>query len=230
MTTAFFDLDKTLLAVNSARLWVQYELRHGRISKFDALQAMAWLVRYRLGATALDAPLRQSIASLRGGLETDIRTRSHAFYQTEVRHLYRPGGLQCLEAHRLAGDRVVLLTSTSEYIARAVCDDLKLDGYLCTRFAVDAQGRYTGEPVEPICFGHGKLTLARQEIERAQHPLSACTFYTDSTSDLPVLEQVGNPVAVNPDPRLKRKALQLGWKIVDWGTPALLSDTKRHAK
>jgi HAD superfamily hydrolase (TIGR01490 family) len=219
MAIAFFDLDKTVLARNSGALWVRSELRDGFISHFQALRAFGWLVRYHLGSARLEDAILESIGSLAGALETEVRARSLAFYAREVRHLVRPGARAALAAHRERGDRAWLLTSSSNYLSDAVVADLALDGALCNRFEVDGAGRYTGRPVGPLCFGKGKVEEAQRCANEQQVSLAECTFYSDSTSDLPMLEAAGHPVAVNPDPRLRRIALRRGWPVVDWGSP-----------
>jgi phosphoserine phosphatase len=97
---------------------------------------------------------------------------------------------------------------------------------VCNRFEVDASGLYTGNSVGPLCFGHGKLDAATAFCRDARVALSECAFYTDSFTDLPVLLAVREPIAVNPDRRLKRAAQRRGWSIVDWGTPTRAS---RHS-
>ena len=134
--------------------------------------------------------------------------------------LYRPGALRAVEEHRGTGDRLVLLTSSSGYLSELVSRDLRLDAILCNRFEVDAQGLHTGRPLGDVCFGLGKLTHAERYAREAGVALSQCAFYTDSYSDLPVLEVVGRPVAVHPDHRLRREAVRRGWPVVDWGVPA----------
>jgi HAD superfamily hydrolase (TIGR01490 family) len=216
---AFFDLDLTLLSVNSAGLWVRSERRRGHISSWQALRAASWLARYRLGFSSMERAIGEAISTLRGQSEREVRERTVRFYEDRVRRAFRPGGLAALADHRRAGDRCVLLTSSSNYISELVTRDLGLDGAVCNRFEVDGAGRYTGRSAGPLCFGRGKLDGALA-LARAQGvDLSACTFYTDSFSDLPALLAVGAPVAVNPDYRLRRWARRRGWPIVDWGMP-----------
>jgi phosphoserine phosphatase len=112
-----------------------------------------------------------------------------------------------------------MLTSSSNYLADRAAKDLGFEEVWCNRLEVDAQGFHTGRTTTGVCFGQGKLTAARRAAEDHGTMLSACTFYTDSYADLPVLEAVGRPVAVNPDLRLRRKAWRRGWEIVDWGRP-----------
>ena len=220
MAIAFFDMDKTLLAVNSGSLWIRRELALGHITRLQALHASLWLARYHLGFVSMKDALVQAISHLRGAREQPMRERTVLFYEEMVRFQYRPGALRALEEHRSAGDKLVLLTSSSGYLAELVARDLGLDAVLCNRFEVDAAGLYTGKPLGEVCFGEGKRFYAEACASETGVPLSACSFYTDSYSDLPVMEVVGRPVAVHPDRRLQREALRRGWPVVSWGVPA----------
>lgn len=218
MAIAFFDLDLTLLAANSGKLWVRRELALGQLSKRTALQAAIWLAQYQLGLGGLPL-VSKAISTARGMIEAELVARTDSFYENQVRGLFRPGGRKALAAHRAAGDKVVLLTASSHFIAEKVSAELKFDAILCNRMEVDSAGMLTGRTVGPICYGEGKLVHARAEASKHQTTLADCAFYTDSFSDVPVLEAVGRPVVVNPDPRLRRRANKRGWTIVDWGTP-----------
>jgi HAD superfamily hydrolase (TIGR01490 family) len=213
---AFFDLDKTLISRNSASLWIRFELAAGRVTRWQAMQALAYLVRYSLGAADMSDAIRRSVTAIAGQPEAELRERARIFYDQFILGLYRPGARAAIGAHRAAGDRLVLLTSSSNYMSEMVCRDLGLDDYVCNHLEVDADGRYTGRAIEPLCFGAGKVQLAARYVERLNLSLADSTFYSDSLSDLPMLEAVGRPVAVHPDPRLRRLAKQRGWELVDW--------------
>jgi HAD superfamily hydrolase (TIGR01490 family) len=221
VAVAFFDLDKTLIAVNSGTLWIRRELALKHITRLQALRAAAWLARYHLGFVSMEDALLRAIRQLAGTRAAPIVERTGTFYAEQVRALYRPGALEALERHRRAGDACVLLTSSSGYLSELVARDLRLDAVLCNRFEVNAEGLHTGRALGGLCFGSGKLVHAEAYL-REHHAalgLQDCAFYTDSYSDLPVLAAVGRPVAVNPDPRLRREALRRGWPVVDWGRP-----------
>jgi HAD superfamily hydrolase (TIGR01490 family) len=183
------------------------------------VQAGVWLARYQLGFASLESAIARAISTLSGVEEHAVRQRTVEFYRNELRPLYRPGARSAVDTHRLAGDQLVLLTSSSIYLAELAAEELRLDDIICNRFEVDDQGRHTGRTLGEVCFGDGKLRHAVRYAQEAGVPLGACTFYTDSYSDLPVLEAVGYPVAVNPDRRLRHAASRRGWKVVDWGTP-----------
>jgi len=216
MRIAFFDLDRTLLPVNSAWLWMRYELQRGYLTWRQVAHASVWLTAYHVGIASLDKPLREAIATYRGSTADELRARTRDFYESQLAGSYRPGGLRALAAHRDAGDPVVLLTTSSTYLSELVSEDLGLDGYLCNAFEEDDAGRLTGRAVEPLCYGQGKVAAAARYAAKYGVGLVDCTFYSDSLSDLPMLDAVGHPVVVEPDPRLRRLARRRGWQSSKW--------------
>jgi HAD superfamily hydrolase (TIGR01490 family) len=223
MGLAFFDLDKTVLAVNSGRLWVRREVALGNLGARQGLQAALWLFRYELGFASAEELVAEAVAHTRGSRGAELEARTARFYQAEVRATFRPGAITAIAAHRQAGDALALLTSSTGYLSTLVAQELGFARVCCNHLEVDDEGLLTGRVRGRICFGAGKLDYARDEAARLDVPLSACAFYTDSYSDLPVLAAVGRPVAVNPDPRLRREARRRGWQVVDWGRPGVAS-------
>jgi HAD superfamily hydrolase (TIGR01490 family) len=217
---AFFDFDETLIVGNSGRLWIRREVKAGHISRVQFLRAAAWMLSYKLGWASMDDALRTAIGSLRGQSERALRERTRAFYETEVRMLYRTGARPALQRHRARGDAIVLLTASSLYLSELVAEELGFDDVLCNRFEIDDAGAHTGRPVGSLCFGAGKLGYADAYAQQRGVSLADCWFYTDSYSDLPVLERIGHPVVVNPDPRLRREAERRGWPVEWWGDAA----------
>jgi HAD superfamily hydrolase (TIGR01490 family) len=214
-TAAFFDLDGTLLTVNSATLWIKRELRLGHIKRWQFLRAALWLVGYRLGALDMDSALRQALAQLRGREEAPLRAETQAWWKSEVRQFIAPGARAVLERHRAAGEQLVLLTSSSRYASEMARDELGLDHILFQGYEV-REGRFTGEPVYPLCYGQGKVELAEAWARTAGVEVSKSAFYSDSFTDLPMLSRVARPYAVHPDPRLRAVAKKRGWPLLDW--------------
>jgi len=217
VSVAFFDFDKTLLSKNSGSMWLRHEMRQGRVSAWTSVRAGWWLLRYSLGSTDLEHGVREAIRAIKGQPEDEMRRRVHAWYHAEVKGLYRPGGQAALSHHRAQGHKLVLLTSASNYLSEVVQQEMRLDHILCNRFEVNAEGLYTGEPEGQVCYGQGKLHHAQSYLNSVGVALEDCWFYTDSMADLSVMEVVGHPVAINPDPRLERVAKSRGWPVKDWG-------------
>jgi HAD superfamily hydrolase (TIGR01490 family) len=215
--TAFFDFDRTLIGVNSGRLWVDAERRAGRISRWQLAAASLMFLRYHLSLIDMVEAMNKAISTVAGEPEQDLAERTRQWYAEEVRPHLLPRALQTLEQHREQGHALVLLTTSSPYLSRAVTQDLRLDDYGCTAFEVDEAGRFTGQVVEPVCYGPGKVEHALRIASRHGLDVDASYFYTDSYTDRAMLKKVAHPRVVNPDPRLRRLARQKGWQVLDWG-------------
>ncbi len=215
MGVAFFDLDRTLIDVNSGRLWVRAERRAGLLSAAQVARASWWLLRYHLGWADLDAPLRAAVRALEGQGEAEMEARVARFYAEEVGWRVRPEGSAAVERHRARGDHLALLTTSSIYLARHFTRDLSLHAALANAFEVSG-GRFTGEPAGELCFGEGKLRAAARYAGALGVPLRECAFYTDAFADLPLLLEVGEPVAVCPDRLLEAEARRRGWRVERW--------------
>ncbi len=201
--------------MNSARLWVARERREGKLRKRHVGQAMLWFALYRLGKTGMEETVRTAVRSLEGLPEAELRARSLEFWTEELVSKVRRAVPDVLAAHQRQGDLRVLLSGTSAQLAAACAAHFGLDGALSTTFEV-ADGLFTGRNEEPLCYGAGKLHHATQFADQHGITLDQCSFYTDSYSDLPMLEAVGTPVVVDPDRRLLRKAQRRGWQVADW--------------
>lgn len=212
---AFFDLDGTLLTVNSANLWVRRERRLGRVRTRQFLRAALLLAGYRIGVLDMEAALRAALLTLRDVEEEEIRRQTQEWWREEVRPFVAPGARRVIEAHRSRGDALVLLTSSSKYASEMALSEFTLDAVLCQHYEV-RDGRFTGDFLRPICYGPGKVEVAEAWARENGIDLAASTFYSDSSTDVPMLERVGHPYVVHPDPRLRLVARARGWPTLDW--------------
>jgi len=219
LSLAFFDLDKTLISENSALLWMRRKWKEGALDYAAWAKGASWLLRYSLGlAGNSPAPLLQALGGFAGVSRADILKQTKCFYEEEVRRLYRPGALEALERERRAGRLRLLLTSSTQYLGELAAEDLGLEGCLANTLEEDADGHLTGHIAGIVCYGRGKLLKAEAKLAELNMTLEECSFYTDSYADISVMEAVGNPVAVNPDLRLRKWAKARGCPIVDWGS------------
>ena len=166
-----------------------------------------------------------------GGMEASLlRAQTLAWFNEEVLPRTRPGARAVLERHRAAGSRCVLASSTSQFAAEAACAAYGLHDSVSSSLEVDAAtGILTGR-IAGLAFGRAKAARVRDWAVRHKVPLSRCTFYSDSIADAPLLAEVGTPVCVNPDRRLRALAAQRGWRVEDWGrspVPVLLKRKKQ---
>ena len=216
MGLALFDLDRTLIDVNSGSLWVSHEWKAGRLSALDVVWASWWLARYSLGwESGLERVFEVAAAGLEGVPEVEVADRVRDFFDRDVRHRLRPGGERALRLHRDAGDELVLATSGTQFAAQAAIDAYGLQTFVCTELEI-LQGVFTGR-IKALAVGEAKLYRVEEWAEQRGHDLSEATFYSDSMTDVALLERVARPVVVNPDRRLRRHAQERGWPIEDWG-------------
>ena len=217
MTVAFFDLDRTVIDLNSGTSWLRMEWREGRVSTRDALWGVSVLARYALGHGALEEAYDAAVATYAGVHESEISDRTRTWFFRDIAHRVRPGARQAIAKHRAAGDRLVIATSSSIYAAGAAREAYGFDDIVASSFEVASDGRFTGR-VASSAYGKAKADRAAEWASKAAIDLSACTFYTDSITDLALMERVGRPVAINPDRPLRRLAAARGWAIEDWRT------------
>ena len=215
IATAFFDLDRTLIDCNSATLWVRAEVRAGRLRLVDAAWAVWWIAKYQLGTAKLEGAYEAAVRMLEGQPEALLEERTRTWFDREIAHRLRPGARKALDAHRAAGDRLVVCTSSSTYAADAACRHFGLTDRVATRMQV-VDGVFTGAVAE-LALGPCKLDATRAWCARDGVDLRDATFYTDSVSDLALMEAVARPVAVHPDRPLAAIAKARGWAIADWG-------------
>ncbi len=212
---ALFDFDKTVIDCSSADLWFKHEWRAGRLPLSYAARLPFWILQYSLGIGNLEWIFTTAFEQMRGQDDAVIEPRVREWFNAEVRHRVRPGALEAIEQHRKAGHLLVVATSSSHYVAGMAMETFGFEDSICTRLEIE-NGLLTGHIVSAI--GHNKAVRAMEWAQAHDISLADCTFYSDSITDLPLLEKVGDPLVVNPDRRLRRVALQRGWSILDWGT------------
>ena len=213
LIAALFDLDRTLLDTSSGRLYAQYIYRHGQISRAELARVFWWNLATKLGLMDMSRAIPKLLADAAGDDESAMRELCDGWFAADVvPHLTKRGQARVRE-HQAQGHVVALVSASTQYVVRPMADYLGIPGqFVCTHLA-SVGGRLTGQVVEPVCYGQGKIVWAERFAAEWGADLSASSFYTDSISDLPLLERVGRPVAVNPDLKLKRVAQRRGWPI-----------------
>jgi HAD superfamily hydrolase (TIGR01490 family) len=213
---AFFDIDGTLLSVNSAPLYARYLRRHGRARRRDLLRTAFYLLQYRLNLLDLNRAIDRASEMIRGQREDDTATFCEQWYREVVRSYVVPDMCTILEQHRREGHTLALLSSSTSYLATPLARELGVEHLLVTRLEV-VDGVFTGRALPPVCYGEGKVYWAKRFAAENAIDLGASYFYTDSITDLPVLELVGHPRVVNPDRLLRRASRKRGWTVIPVG-------------
>ena len=213
---AFFDLDRTLLDMNSSTLWAKHELLKRSISLQQFGRVLLWNALYHLSLIDMETAYEKALDHYRGRYYDDLDQETRRWFARDVAHHVRPGAPRALRQHREQGHTLVLLTSASAFAARAARDAWQLDDFISNDFPTDASGRLDGTFVAPLCYGDGKVVRARAWAEERGVDLMQSYFYSDSYSDAPMLRAVGKPRVISPDPRLSREARQRGWPVLQW--------------
>ena len=211
---ALFDVDGTLIARNSAPLYMRHLRRTGQATRRDVARTFYYLMRYKVGLLDMDRALVASMAFVRGRDEAAMEADCREWYARVIRPSVFPRMAATVAAHRRCGHVLAILTSATRYLAEPLAEDLGIPNILVTKLVV-AAGRFTGEVIRPVCYGKGKLYWAERFAAEEGVDLGLSYFYTDSITDLPALERVGQPRVVNPDPVLRREAQRRGWRV-EW--------------
>ena len=212
-TAAFFDIDHTLIAADSGILFVRYLIQRGLMRRRDLLGPAYYSVLYRLNRLDIDAVFRRYQGFVRGHAHDAMLALCDEWYAATVRPMIYPQMAATVAEHRRAGHLVAILSSATTYVAGPLSRELGIEHVLANRLLV-ADGKLTGEAVQPLCWGEGKTHWARRFAAEQQVDLGTSYFYSDSIADLPMLRLVGHPRAVNPDRLLRRHAQRLGWPVL----------------
>lgn len=212
---AFFDVDHTLIACNSARKWVEYLWRNDKISVRALLRSVWWLVKYRLSVLDYEAVTAEVVADYAGKSVAELAAEVEAWFHADVEPMICVEGRERVEWHRAQGHTLVLLTSGTFFSVAPLQQALAVPHLVCTQLEI-IDGILTGKYHPPSCFGPGKLRAGLAFAEQHGIDLDRSYFYTDSYSDLPMLERVGHPRVINPDPRLKHWASEAGIAWEQW--------------
>jgi HAD superfamily hydrolase (TIGR01490 family) len=213
---ALFDLDRTLVRKETATLYVKWQREVGLATTRDLARTMYWVLQYTFGILDAHAVARRAVATLEGKPEKKMTEECEAWFTSHVLPHVADEGRRAVARHREAGDLVAIVTGATPYVARPLARALGIDHVVSSELEVDAGGAFTGKSIDPLCYGEGKVTRAEKLAREHDFDLSKAVFYTDSLTDLPLLQRVGEPIAVNPDPRLKRVARRRGWRIEAW--------------
>lgn len=213
---AFFDLDRTLIDVNSGLLWAKHERREGNITLKQFGQAAFWTALYHLSLIDMDKAYNAAIGHYRGQPYETLDQRTQDWFHKEVHPLLRSSAVKAIQDHKSQGHHLVMLTSSSCFQAAIASETWGFDHWLANIFPTDPQGMLTGTFEAPLCYGEGKVTRAEAWAKTHNVDLNQSYFYSDSLTDLPMLERVGEPRVVTPDPRLKKLAQRRHWPILAW--------------
>lgn len=209
---AFFDLDKTLISENSGTLFLKHRYGRGETTAWDLLGGLGSYLKYKLGLLDLDAWTEKAAREIAGAeIETLRREAAESFESVVLAKIY-PEAERLIQHHRAQGHLLAIVSASIGFVVEPLAKQLGVEHALYTQLE-EQDGRFTGRVKKPLCYREGKIFWLRKFVEAQNVDLARSYFYTDSITDLPLLELVGHPVAVNPDPLLYRKAVARAWPV-----------------
>jgi HAD superfamily hydrolase (TIGR01490 family) len=213
---AFFDLDRTLIAGSSAFVFGVAAWRHGLVPTREFVRDAVGAVTFRLrgaGDNAVQAVRERILGAVTGKRQQDIQDLNETVLPRLLDSV-RPEARKLLDLHHARGRRTYIVSAAPVELVEPLAQALGMTGGVGTRGIVDGDGVYTGELGGPFCYGPGKVEAIAELAHWEGFDLGRCFAYSDSASDLPMLEAVGHPVAVNPDGELATLAAERGWPVV----------------
>ena len=217
MTLAIFDLDHTLINGDSDYLWGEYMVEHGIVDEQAYRERNEVFYRdYQRGKLDNDQYLKFALQPLtRHSLEALYAWRAD-YVENWIKPLIAPGAPGLLQQHRDRGHELMIISATHLFVSEPIAQLLGVTTVIATEPEI-VDNRYTGRFLGVPTYQQGKVTALRKWLVDSHHDLHGIYFYSDSLNDLALLEQVDNPIEVNPDEQLQAIALERDWKIIDLG-------------
>ncbi len=210
---AFFDLDRTLINGFSAKDFVKTRLMSGKFSSKEIISQFTGVLSYASGNGNFASLAGLSAKGVQGVDEQVFIEVGEEVYHKTLANAIFPESRALVAAHLAKGHTVAIVSAATPYQVEPVARDLGVDIVKCTRMEVK-NGKFTGNIIEPACWGEGKAIAGRELAESMNLDMQKSYFYTDSAEDLPLLEIVGNPRPINPDTKLSTLAFQNDWPIL----------------
>lgn len=216
---ALFDLDHTLLPIDSDYEWGRFLGRVGAVDP-DAHEDgnRRFYEDYKAGTLDIQAFLRFSLAPLAAHPRATLDAWHRRFMEEVITPAIRPAARALVDGHLQRGDLVALVTATNRFVTAPIARAFGIDHLVATDIDETPEGRFTGAPRGTPSFREGKIACTDAwlaSLGTSWENFGTVAFYSDSINDVPLLERATEPVATNPDPRLAGIARERGWRIVE---------------
>ena len=214
MALAIFDLDETLIAADSDHAWGEFVASRGLVdAESHRRRSDAFYQDYRRGELDIDAYLKFSCTVLAMfDMEKLTRLRQE-FFEERVKPLLLPKADELIERHKAKGDCLLVVTATIQFVTEPIVRHLGIDNLIAPLPEI-RDGRYTGNVTGTPSYREGKVIRLKEWLNQNEQSMEGSWFYSDSRNDIPLLELVDNPVAVDPDPVLESVAKERKWPII----------------
>jgi len=216
MSLAIFDLDNTLIGGDSDFLWGEFLGEEGVVDANAYRKKNEYFYQqYDLGALDIYAWLDFCLEPLSRYSMKELEAFHHQFMIQKIEPIMLDKAQNCINRHKERGDTVLVMTASNSFVTAPIVKKYGINQLLATEPEIKA-GRYTGGVSGIPCFQSGKVDKLMPWLQKNEETLTGSTFYSDSHNDLPLLELVDNPVAVNADKILTKIAEKIGWEVLNW--------------
>ena len=216
MSLAIFDLDNTLIGGDSDFLWGEFLGEEGVVDANAYRKKNEYFYQqYDLGVLDIYAWLEFCLEPLSRYSMKELQEFHHRFMIQKIEPIMLDKAQNCINQHKERGDTVLVMTASNSFVTAPIAKKYGINQMLATEPEIKA-GRYTGGVSGIPCFQSGKVDKLMPWLQKNEETLTGSTFYSDSHNDLPLLELVDNPVAVNADKILTKIAEKKGWEVLNW--------------
>lgn len=214
MSLAIFDLDNTLIAGDSDHSWGEFIVEQGLVdADHYAAENDRFYQQYQQGGLNVHEYLQFALQPLTRFSLVELDNLHQIFMAEKIAPMRLAKADALLQKHRDSGDDLLIMTSTNSFVTRPIARALGVEQIMASEAEI-IDGRYTGRVVGTPCFQQGKVTRLEEWLQHYQGDTSTIWFYSDSINDLPLLQRVTNPVAVDPDEILAAYAREHNWPII----------------
>ncbi len=215
MALALFDLDNTLLNGDSDHSWGMYLAEIGAVdAELQKERQDYFYQQYLAGELDIYEFCEFQFSVLRQNSLDQLHAWRSDFLDSIIEPMIQKGKADLLKPHQDAGDEILIITATNDFITAPIAQRLNVPTLLATQ-AEFIDGKYTGKVAGTPCYQTGKITRLNQWLAENDKEFKDSTFYSDSINDLPLLELVDTPIVVTPDDKLRAHALELNWAVID---------------
>ncbi|GHE20586.1 HAD family hydrolase [Halomonas urumqiensis] len=214
MSLAIFDLDNTLISIDSDHAWGEFLLEQGAVDPVAYREANdRFMADYAAGTLDMHAFLEVALAPLAENSPEQLAAWHQQFMASKIEPHILAKGEELVARHRTRGDTLMIITATNRFITGPIAGRLGIDHLIAVEPEI-VNGRYTGKPSGTPSYREGKVIRLEAWLADTDLTMDDAWFYSDSHNDLPLLEKVEHPVAVDPDDTLRQEAEKRGWKII----------------
>ena len=212
MALAIFDLDNTLISDDSDFLWGQFLVEKGVVDgAYYERENQRFYDEYKAGTLDIFKFLTFSLKPLADNNIEALKQWRHEFFKSKIEPNLLPTAMKIVNQHKNSGDHVMIITATNSFVTRPIADAYGIDTLIATEPEWDGS-RYTGGVSGTPCFQSGKVERLELWLQKHHQHIDGSYFYSDSHNDLPLLERVTHPVAVDADEKLTATATERGWR------------------